>query len=71
MLKSFPIFRRNGAHLVEKKDKLERNMDYPPSMTHSKLFDGLNYESKGEDNRRRKSWGTLLGSLHFGGRRAC
>jgi hypothetical protein len=31
MLKSFSIFRRNGAHLVEKKGKLERNMDYPPS----------------------------------------
>jgi hypothetical protein len=31
MLKSFPIFRRNGAHLVEKKDKLERNMDCPLS----------------------------------------
>jgi len=71
MLKSFLIFRRNGAHLVKKKKKLERNMDYPPSMTHSKLLDGLNYESKGEDNRRRKSWGTFPGSLHFGGRRAC
>ncbi len=36
-----------------------------------KLLDGLNFESKGEDNERRKSWGALLGSQHFGGRGAC
>jgi len=25
-------------------------------MTHPKFLDGLNYESKGEDNKRKKSW---------------
>ncbi len=37
----------------------------------TKLLDGLNYESKGEDNGRKKSWGALLSSQHFGGRGAC
>jgi hypothetical protein len=36
-----------------------------------KLFDGLNCESKGEDIERKRSWGTLPGSQHFGGRRVC
>ncbi len=40
-------------------------------LTHPKLLDGLNCESKGEDNGRRKSWGALPGSQHFRGRRAC
>jgi len=31
-------------------------------VTHPKLLDGLNYKSKGEDNRRRKSWDALPGS---------
>jgi hypothetical protein len=39
-------------------------------MMHPKLFDGLNYESKGENNGRR-SWGTLFGSQHFEGKKAC
>jgi len=39
-------------------------------MTHPKLLDGLNCESKGEDRGRKKSWGMLLGS-HFGGRGVC
>ncbi len=39
--------------------------------TPPRLFDGLNYESKSENNGRRKSWGALLGSYHFGGRGAC
>jgi len=29
------------------------------AMTHPKLFDRLNYESKGEDNGRKKSWSVL------------
>jgi hypothetical protein len=33
-----------------------------------KLFDGLNYESKGEDIERR-SWGAFPGSQHFGGKK--
>jgi len=37
---------------------------------HPKLLDGLNYESKGEDNGRR-SWGAFLGLQHFEGRGAC
>jgi hypothetical protein len=36
-----------------------------------KFFDGLNCESKGEDNERKRSWGAFLGSQHFGGRGAC
>ncbi len=36
-----------------------------------KLLDRFNYKSKGENNRRIKSWGTLLGSQHFRGKRAC
>jgi hypothetical protein len=33
---------------------------------HPKLFDGFNCESKGENNGRKMSWGSLLGSKHFG-----
>ncbi len=36
-----------------------------------KLLDGFNYESKGEDNKRRRSWSVLLSSQHFGGIGAC
>ncbi len=36
-----------------------------------KLLDRFNYESKGENSRRIKSWGTLLDSQHFGGKGAC
>ncbi len=36
-----------------------------------KFLDGFNYESKGEDNGRRRSWGMLLGLHHFEGRKAC
>ncbi len=38
---------------------------------HPKLLDGLNCESKGEDNGRKKSLDALFDSQHFGGRRAC
>jgi hypothetical protein len=41
MLKSFPIFKMNGAHLVEKKT-FEKNKDYPLSrfecFEHAKIF---------------------------------
>jgi hypothetical protein len=40
-------------------------------LMHPKLLDGFNRESKGENNKRRGSWGTLLGSHHFGGKKAC
>jgi hypothetical protein len=40
-------------------------------LTHPELLYRLNCESKGEDNGRRRSWGALLSSQHFGGRRAC
>jgi hypothetical protein len=36
-----------------------------------KLFNGLNYEPKGENSGRRRNWGAFLGSPHFGGRKAC
>jgi len=36
-----------------------------------KLLNGFNFESKGEAIRRKKSWGALSGSQHFGGRGAC
>jgi hypothetical protein len=42
------------------------NADAPP-----KLLYKLNYESKCENNERIRSWGTLPGSHHFGGRGAC
>jgi hypothetical protein len=40
-------------------------------VTHPKLLDGFNYEPKGEDNERRRSWGTLTGSYHFKSKTAC
>jgi hypothetical protein len=36
-----------------------------------KLLDGLNYESKGENNGRKRSWDALPSSRHFGRRGAC
>ncbi len=38
---------------------------------HLGFLDALNYECKGENNRRKKSWGAFLNSQHFKGRRAC
>ncbi len=52
------------------KKKLEKRSHMLVDTT-SKLLDGLNCESKSEDNKRKKSWGTFLGSYHFGGRRPC
>ncbi len=43
------------------------NGDWIGSLMHPKLLDGLNYESKGENNRR-KSWGMLFNLQHFEGR---
>ncbi len=40
-------------------------------MTCPELLNGLNYKSKGEDSERKRSWGALPSSQHFGGRRAC
>jgi hypothetical protein len=40
-------------------------------LMHPKLLDGLNCESKGEDNRRKRSWGMLPNLQHFGDRKAC
>jgi len=34
-----------------------------------KFLDGFNYESKGEDIKRRRSWGVLPSSQHFEGKR--
>jgi hypothetical protein len=36
-------------------------------MMHPKLLDRLKCKSKGENNERIKSWGTLFGSQHFKG----
>jgi hypothetical protein len=36
-----------------------------------KRFDRLNYESKGENNERIRSWGALPGFHHFGGKKVC
>ncbi len=58
-----------GAQILACLDKI-----YLPSFDQwrtSKLFDGFNYESKGEDNKRKRSWGALPGSQHFGGKRVC
>jgi hypothetical protein len=40
-------------------------------VTHSQLLEGLKCESQTENNERVRSRGTLLGSQHFGGKRAC
>jgi len=39
-------------------------------VTHPKILDGLNYESKSEDNRKKRGWGALFGTQHFEGRGA-
>ncbi len=57
----------------------QRNADTWLGMSHykdtkwytPKLLDGLNYEPKGEDIGRRRSWGALFSSQHFGGRGVC
>ncbi len=36
-----------------------------------KLLDGFNSEFKGENNERKRNWGTLPSSQHFGGRGVC
>jgi hypothetical protein len=36
-----------------------------------KLFDRLNCEFKGENNKRIKSWNTFFSPHHFKGRRVC
>ncbi len=43
---------------------------FPPLWRTPELFDGLNFESKVEDNMRR-SWDVFPSSQHFGGRGAC
>ncbi len=42
-----------------------------PTWRTPKFLDRFNYESKGENNERKKSWGALSSSHHFGGRGAC
>ncbi len=41
------------------------------SLMHPQAPCGPNYESKDENNGRRRSWGTFPGLQHFGGRGAC
>ncbi len=36
-----------------------------------KFLDGFNYKSKGENNERKRNWGVLSNSQHFGGKGAC
>jgi hypothetical protein len=40
-------------------------------LMHPKFFDGLNYTSKDENNRRRRSWSMLPGLWHFEGKGVC
>jgi hypothetical protein len=58
-----------------KKEKYDsmviNNYNEPTKVMHPKLLDGFNYESKGEDNRRRRSYVVLPGLQHFQGKRAC
>jgi hypothetical protein len=61
----FPL--GNNNILGEKKLKLFQGA----IMTHPKLLDKLNFKSKGANNEGTRSWGTLPGSQHFGGRGAC
>ncbi len=37
----------------------------------TRKLDKLNFESKGENNGRKRSWGTFPNLQHFGGRGAC
>jgi hypothetical protein len=41
------------------------------SVTHPQAPRWTHYKSKGEYSERRKSWGALPNSLHFGGRGVC
>ncbi len=62
MLKSSPIFKKNGAHLVERKDLLKKNKDYPflkfECFEHAKKnwfvssFDHVNFAINGKCSRR-------------------
>jgi hypothetical protein len=47
------------------------NLKESRSLTYPQLLNGFNCESKGENNGRRRSWGMLLSSQHFGGKGAC
>ncbi len=40
-------------------------------LTHPQAPYGPNYESKGEDSGRKRSWGTLPDPQHFGGKKVC
>jgi hypothetical protein len=40
-------------------------------LTHPKLLDGLNFESKGWKQRKDKELGTLFNSQHFGAKVVC
>ncbi len=40
-------------------------------LTHHKFFDGFNYESKDENNGRKRNWGVLFGSQHFEDKKVC
>ncbi len=51
--------------------KCKVNYFLQQKLMHPKLLDGLNYESKGKDDERRKSWGVLPRSQHFGGKGVC
>jgi hypothetical protein len=74
-LVSFLIGQKHVISIMEKYDQILNFFSFImlPHLAWRtpKLFDGLNYESKGEDNERRRSWGVLLGSLHFEGSGAC
>jgi hypothetical protein len=73
-----------GSEIVEKytsikgleKNKAWRYVEYSTigykvTWRTPKLLDGLNCESRSEDKERRRNWGMLPSSQHFGGRRVC
>jgi hypothetical protein len=47
------------------------SLEEASTLRHPQLFDGLNYNSKYENNGRKKSLSVFLGLQHFGGRRVC
>ncbi len=55
-----PMFFRSVFHLKHNAEVFQNFKIC--HMTHPKLIDGLNCESKGEDSKRKKNWGMLLGS---------
>jgi hypothetical protein len=51
--------------------KEAHHKDHARRVTHPQAPKWIHRKSKGENSGRRRSWGTLFGSQHFGGRGVC